>query len=331
MLNIIPASSVELSSKLAMVIRTFGFYLKKLIVPLPLNFGIIHIDGYHIYTGIAGLILVAYFLLRRNRMTFMFLSAFCLVSPALLVPLLRATWTPAAERYLYMSSAFFAIGMVMLVERMVFRSVLKVPLFSFVAIVLLWEGYETYERNLVWQDNELLFRDTLTKSPDFIPAQNDLAGALQGKGRFEEAAALLNSMDKNVTINHYQIGEINKALVLARQGKDAAARAMLHELLNNPGNFKLKILQTLLQLDEERLPHTQKTERTELQLDMVAQLKKIYVENNDPIIMYRLGQIYSGLHSLDEAGRAYRIAADRAPGDAFYKAPSDKLARKFGH
>jgi len=120
--------------------------------------------------------------------------AFLVLSPALLVSVGKMAWTPIAERYLYASLAFWApvvavLGWQWLNQLNMLQPRMRSAVFSLLLIPFF---VTTAHRAWIWQDNLRLYSDTVTKSPDFPAAKNELASALINIGRLDEAEALLN-------------------------------------------------------------------------------------------------------------------------------------------
>ena len=170
-----------------------GFYVKKLFFPWPLNFTIFQVSENFFWVGLLLLFVLIYFALRKGLVGGFFLASFCLGLSAILAMLLRPAWTPVAERYLYLPSVFFSLGMVLCVVRLLpgatYRKVVVI------AVVVLFSGtaYATIQRNLVWQDNIALFEDAVAKSPEFPFARSVLADLLIEAGRVEEGRAMIRS------------------------------------------------------------------------------------------------------------------------------------------
>ncbi len=98
----------DLLNKVRVAFKVYGFYFKKLLIPWPLNFGIIEISGWYVLAGVVLAVLLLYLVWRADVPVPFGLMAFCALSPALLVVFGKMTWTPLAERYLYTSVALFA-------------------------------------------------------------------------------------------------------------------------------------------------------------------------------------------------------------------------------
>ncbi len=220
---------------LHLVLKAAGFYLKKLFFPFPLNFAIIHVSDLYLYLGVVLFFVVLWLLYRRTLSGFFFIAAVSVGSSALIIPLLRLTWSPLAERYLYIPSAFFVIGMGLVLHGHCKSEQRGKILTVCVCFLLLIAVYGTVSRTLLWQDNLALFQDTLKKSPGFMPAKNEIANALYARGREQEAEAVFNSIELPENLVNFQLGLMSKAASLARQGNVDGAKDVLKLALENTG------------------------------------------------------------------------------------------------
>jgi Flp pilus assembly protein TadD len=95
-------------------------------------------------------------------------------------------------------------------------------------LAALWAGW-TAQRNLVWQDDEALWADSLRKSPAKSRPYNNLGGALIRKGRFEEALPLL---ERAIAIRpHYADALYNLGFALMRLERIEAGAGYIRESL----------------------------------------------------------------------------------------------------
>ena len=176
----------DLFDTLRVSFKVFGFYVKKLFVPVPLNFTIRQVSDLYAPFGL-GVVLVSIWLMRRHYRWFLpFFIAFWMIMPALLLALTSIAWTPLAERYIYLSAAFVAAGSAPLLIRLGHVLAPRVGILL-LTILLASAATVTAQRTLVWQDNERLFADTLRQNPDFAAAHNELGIALKEKGQTRAA------------------------------------------------------------------------------------------------------------------------------------------------
>ncbi len=174
----------------------FSSYLRALVLPTRLHFwhSFRPADSLATPGGLASLAVAAAFLAacvlawRKHRLSFVSLALLALpLAPAFYISALPGK--PFAERYLYLPSVGFvilaALGLGWLLARPAWRSAAIVILA--LATVLYASG--TIARNAVWKDFYTLYSDTISKSPDAPVPCDDLANALFGQGKVDEAIA----------------------------------------------------------------------------------------------------------------------------------------------
>jgi protein O-mannosyl-transferase len=310
--------------------KVFGFYVKKLFVPVPLNFAIISANDHYIWLGLLVFLLAIILLTRRWLMGHFLVVSFFLTLPALIISLTDVAWTPLAERYLYLSSAFWSIAVVgggyLALQRLPANGLFV----SFSALLLLVFGWVTFERNVIWQSNLTLFQDTVEKSPNYPPARNDLAIALMAEGRYDEAHEQLKIAQRldpdRKAMNVY----LNEAHVLLGEQKYEEATAVLDNLLMAEEKPSLKFLQHVAGVYERLLLEFEEGEslrKVRGQLETIYQ--QIYQKTHDPFIRYRQAKLAMFRGDEEKAGAYFAEAYRRAPATAHYKQPALILAKKM--
>ncbi len=307
------------------LLKASGFYVTKLFQPLPLNFAINRLDNFYILPG-AVLVCTLLVLVWRHQ----FLSGWFLVSAsiavsALFVVLTRLAWTPIAERYMYIPCGVFSVALVQVIALRLKSSVWQKILPVLVLLLFGVAAQATSSRNLVWQDNLTLYQDAVRQSPDFAPAKNQLALALQKHGRAEEAAEIL----ANNEIQDGGVAALNGAVVLAEGGDYAAAKSDLISRLTDAGSYqKVNILEMLVRLTAK---YTKEIDDEELkranQREMVGWLEQIREISPTGFNYYRVGRMQMFLGNKVAAKVAFAAAAKRFPENSIYKKPAAKLAR----
>lgn len=303
-----------------------GFYFKKLVFPIPLNFGINNISPHYLWLGLIVLCGVAWCAYKRDVISYLFLAAFMLTSSAFILPILKITWTPIAERYVYMASAPFVIGVTVLYIKYLSRNAsTRLATFT-VAGVLGCAAIITVQRNIIWQDNFTLFEDTVKKSPGFGAIKNEYAIALRSRGRIEEADRIMLT---NV-VDEFQPSSLNTIRIFMNQGKFTEARLMLLERLEKPSEYKILVHEMLLKVDEMRLEKAiSNTEKTKVDTDILWDLQKLATISGDPFYSYRLGAVYMRLGDKKSAKSSYEKAYLHSPEKSHYREAAKKLAEKL--
>jgi len=324
------ASSFDILNAIRLALTPLGFYAKKLFLPWPLNFAIVHVSGYYILAGFAVLLIVIFLFIRRGLLSALVLTGICLVAPALLVSVARMTWTPLAERYLYMSCALFCIVISVIVQRLDFSEntlanrLLPLP----IIFLLVFLTYSTVNRNIIWQDNIALLRDTLRNSPDFYLAQNALAFSLKQKEKFDESRALMMSIKTpEGSKRGGKLIDSNQAMILVAQGDLSGAKELLLRNIENSGVLYPRVLENLVTVNMHLLAKEKKRiEVLKLQEETVGFLLKLQEKSGNPFYYYRIGQFYLGIGKKSEAQDYFSKASLLSPQGAYYKPAAKKLA-----
>jgi tetratricopeptide (TPR) repeat protein len=323
------SESFGLLINLRLVLKSAGFYAKKLLIPFPLNFGIIHVSDAYLPLGLLVLAGIVWLIYRRTLPAFFVICAGAVGTSALMISLLFLTWTPLAERYMYIPSAFFLVGLTLVVQQWEqctkYRLHLTVALSCLATVAL----YGTITRNILWQDNLALYQDTLRKSPDFIPAQNEIAIALYERGRNQEATAILKSLQIPDDLINRQYAEISKAAALVYSNDHAGARNLLNQTLKKPGKHEVLILESLLELDKLQL-RANKASLKELYTGSVKTLTRLIELTNAPFYSYRLGIVNMQAGEREKALAAFKTVVKTASPTAYYRKPAEKLMRDLG-
>ena len=167
-------------------LRATGFYLIKLVFPWPLNLAIDDVDPLYELAAMPLIALCLYIAAQRTMNSAVFTAGLLLFSPALLIALNQIAWMPYAERYLYSTTAFAAIALVMYCQR---RWVMLPPQWQYIfaTVVLLVFAGTTFQRNNVWQKNINILADTAKKSPENRIIQWLYGSELLKEGRYQEA------------------------------------------------------------------------------------------------------------------------------------------------
>jgi len=170
-----------------------GFYVKKVFWPWPLNHHIHQVAGLpYLALGIAFSVLVIWMMWqKRTWWRFWLLWFVCGLLMVLPLSFLSYSWTPAAERYLYLSSVAFSVSVSIFVfQVLATRGGWVAQAASTGVLVLLFVfGTGTTLRAKTWQTNLALAENTLAQNPDNGTVEFGYACALGELGRSEEAVA----------------------------------------------------------------------------------------------------------------------------------------------
>ena len=314
-----------------LAVSVAGFYARKIVQPLPLNFGIINVPSGYFWVGCILVLFCVYLIFRLTWSGCFLLAAVSLGSIAILVALGDISWTPIAERYMYTPTAMTAIGVSLAgagvlqrADRERWQRIVNWGLL----VLLLVSGGSVLMRGFVWQDNMTLFADTVEKSPDFALAKNELAIALLQRGHTKKALTLFAELDAPEA----QQVSLNKVLVYIDEGRLEEARSFLLEKLqaDTSSAYRAVILKQLVKVTEMMQNRTDDPDMIlAYTLERLDYLNRLLVGTGDPFYHYRIGQLRMGVGDYSEAQKSFAAAYSALPEDSLHKRPAGKLAESL--
>lgn len=320
-------SNVNPATLLIRSFETLGFYVTKFIFPLPLNFAIDTVPVWYVVPGILSLLLAMYFFRKQHSVNFLFVVALIFLVPAIVVRITGITWTPVAERYLYIPSVFFTIWLSAMLLYIT-RHLTRYPLLP-IAVVLITcaAAVVTFKRNQIWRDNYLLYEDAVNKSPGFGDVHNEFGIALNKKGDYQRARnhfELAQKLSKRPLLREF--AELN-LLNCDLQGKSLYQKreGILNYVASHP-RVQPEVLRMLRNVDFAILF----TENSPKQIDafrkeMIGLNDRIFDLTKDPHCLYSNGQIMLAQGNDRAALDYFRRTVMTAPADAYFYEPAKKL------
>lgn len=325
-------SEANLLYNLKVFLKIIGFYAKKILIPWPQNFAIISVNDGYIFVGVIVILLCIFLSIRRDLPSVLTLASIFLVCSSLLVVMSRMAWTPVAERYLYLPSIPFSIALSVslrkYLEQFQYGGIAAFGLVAFLVGV----SWSTVNRNIIWQDNLKLFADTVAKSPDFPPAWNELAVALNASGRTSEAKEIFKKNRLESSLKNREYGLINAAGALVSEGKlDEANEILLLNLDPKSKNY-LNMLKKIVEINDIRIAKNKsQSVKNKIKKENIRFLLEIQKITKDPFYYYRIGQIHLSVGDKLLASRYFDYAAKMSSPDAYYHEPAQKLANRLGN
>lgn len=316
---------------LSSAIKAFGFYIKKLFIPLPLNFGIIEINRtFYFWFGLVLLFVWIYLVIKkRNLNTLCFVFSVVFFIPAIPVAVSRIAWTPLAERYLYISSFGIALLAVLLIDKLSLRANLTNII---IGILLVLSSIVTVNRNIVWQSNLTLYEDTIKKSPNFAPARNEYGLALMNKGRYNEALEQFKlARELAGNIKYSEIPTLNIIAIESLHKKPEETKKAYLDLLGKSSNPKvtLEILTRLVRLTEDEIKkESNDSKRKALFREEIGYIERLFKLEKDGFYLYRAGQLYLALGQKEKAREHFKRTIELSP-DKYYAVSAKKILERW--
>ncbi|MBL0226729.1 MAG: glycosyltransferase family 39 protein [Geobacteraceae bacterium] len=313
------------------MIEAFGFYVKKMFLPLPLNVAIIEIDPLYSFVGIIAVcaLLVSF---RRSGIPGIFLaSAVLFVLPALVVATSSFAWTPYGERYLYIPAAFAVIGCLELFYRLLERWNASGWFVPVSAVIIALALVATLQRGKLWGDNLAMLEDIVVKTPNFGVVRNEYGILLKMAGRYDEAEnqfkiALQQKnksyVDRMIRLNLFGMNLIGK-------NQDESYQILLKEI-GRKADAEVELLKLINTYDEYMLGSAVKLEqRKKIIADIIETNENLYVKTRDPYYLYRSGQLELSIGNKQQAAMMFRKTWENARPEVYYRDPARRLAEKL--
>ncbi len=311
--------------------EAFGFYVKKTLLPLPLNMAIVEVSPLYLLVGIISLgVLVLTF--RRAGISGIFLALSVLFTlPALIIATTSFTWTPFGERYLYIPSAFSVMGCLELSHRFLMRRNAVNLFVPVVTVIISVASIATFQRGIIWGDNLAIVEDIVAKSPNFGVARNQYGGLLKLAGRYDEAEKqyIIASQQKNKD-NVSRVIRLNLIWMKILGKPLDEARVILLSEIGNKASADIELLKRFNRINEVILQEAVSLEsKKKIVAEIIETNGFLYLKTRDPFISYRSGQLELLIGNNQQAAVYFKKAYENSRPDAYYREPARKLAEKL--
>lgn len=295
----------------------YGFYLRKLVYPFPLNFTTLHYPAWSSFLALALALPLSLWLLRRYRGALLPLLVVLVgILPAVLAYMGRIAWTPLGERYLYLPMVGFS-----LLAALVLADLRRVPRIVPLACLLLY-ALPTLARASLWCDGTAFWNDCLTKTPGFPKSHSALGVIAFEEVRYDDAekqfkrAIALGSQDPTVWQN---LGRVYLARRDYQEYESAMSRAAA--LSPRPLAVYIEMIDNLM--DAKGMPRpTVYAKAIHYHLQAVSR-DPSYVE-----AYYNAGKLYLALGDRENAQRYLTMYTEKAK-NGFYRPFAEKMIRKL--
>lgn len=266
-----------------------GFYLKKFFLPLPLNFFILEIDPIYDLLGIAVLLFCLYLMTRLTLASGLFLAGVCLFVPALPFAFGTIAWTGYAERYIYLSTAFWIVSIMLLIAQLnakyaIVGKICRVAL----PLILVFLGWLTYNRNMIWQKNLTLLADTVEQSPKVAVIREIYMQALIDAGKYDLAREQY-AIGTSRSIFFSEGPDLLMVRVLMKEGKPEEALALSEKALGKSNFTSERALKATIGVIDAML-EAQRSDVRELAGKKNRYESLLVKVSKDPMLFYTLGQ-----------------------------------------
>lgn len=305
----------------------FGFYVKKFFYPFPQSFAIGEIDPFYPLLGVFLFFGCIFLLQRRTVSNALLLSGVFLLLPVFLIAFGTIAWTGYAERYVYMSAAFWSVVVCQYVaEKMKENHVSERYQVAGVVLFMVILGVVTYQRNIVWNTNLTLYADTVKKNPVLKTARNGYMLALIKEKNYTEAIRQYQAASSIFTIEYHEDLDLNMAKILVAEGKYDKALSLFELCVKKGGGKSIRAYEKLIEYLQERIVATEDSPKKKvLQKKLLMYSEKLYALNHSPLTAYRTGQVALTLRDKKIALHYFILARNGFDDQNIYKSISEKI------
>ncbi len=337
------------------VLNALAFYMKKLFVPFPLNFAIIEIEPLYEFLGLPIVMFFLYVLLRRTVISALFMSGIFLIFPAFIVAFYNVSWTPYAERYLYISSAFIMVATVLTISRLLEENrKLQFWTASITVLIVIIMAVGVYHRSKIWSSNVALFQDIVSKSPQLLTTRATYGLLLADeRGDIEQARKELmkvktesearvmykKSNDKgsmwspseiDPSFFHNRLGywedpDLGLAYLMEKEGKKVEAVAAYEAILEKTHGGSARARRHVIMLYTDSLMRTTNVSKRALILQKLSQHVAKWKDHDRAEFLYQIGKILSIQGEREDAIFYLRMAHNAFNEGSEYKTITAKL------
>lgn len=298
-------------------LRAFGFYVKKIFLPLPLNFAIVEVDPLYELLAVPALLLLAYLFMKRSMDGAYLLTGAALISPAFPIAFNQIAWTPYAERYVYLALGFVLPAVVFYARKIKVDARCVVSGLSIVVLLFL---SITSHRSWQWRSNQTLWADTTQKSPLCEKALNNYGVALCRQGKYEEAQELFDRVArrKHSNFRYNDKYDVNVAVAMMRRRDYQKAREKLFYAIEYSKGVSSRAVDVYLEIAEKQ-PGSQKDHVIHALRDQLA----LWADKTGKAgYFYQLGRLEKHLNNQESACEYFTKAhaATREPDPMWAKA-----------
>jgi len=302
-------------TKFLNTLAAYGFYLKKLILPFPLNFAIVDFNKTIAFTVLSLSAVVAVYLFGRNRLSRLpLLMVFAGIAPPVAAYVAKLPWTPFAERYLYLPMVGFSLLLALLVFNIPKMSrILPVSLALLLAI-------PTIYRVSLWADPVAFWNDIVVKSPRFSRSYVCLATALFEVRDYDAAE---RSLDKARAMGYDEVPLWDNlaAVYYAKRDYPRYEDAMikLASISPDPGGIYIKLIGNITSIPESEMDR-----RTVYDKAIGYYLKILEKNPSFHLSYYNIGKLYLAMGERENAAHYLGLFLSKAKND-----PLRPFARKM--
>jgi len=324
----------DINYSISMFLGAIGLYVKKFFFPLPLNFFIHEIDPLYDLLGITAILLIVFLLTISDLSATFGLLGFLMLAPALPFAFGTIAWTSYAERYIYLSSAFWILALGLWIHRwLVIRPIYIRYAVLLTALLCALAGYATFSRNGIWNTNVSLMRDTVAQTPKKRILHDIYINALLTAGLTAEAEHQYRYASSIAPAGRNDTSDLKIGAVLEKQKRFKEALQLYQDAVQRTKFSSEKLLNASISLitSMQQIQNISQAERKHLLcLEQEYREKRSAITHN-PLLLMEEGNIALKAGSYREAISWFdKALSSTSKGDVKLIKQIEYLKRKSG-
>lgn len=321
----------DLNYALQTFLGASGFYVKKFFLPLPLNLAIREIDPFYNLLGVAVLMGCLYLVRHNTISSAFFLTGVVLFLPALPLSLGTVTWTAYAERYIYVSSAFWVMALMLYFDSTVVSLNIRRYCRCGALLLVVVMFAVSFHRSLVWKSNLSLWRDTVAKSPDFKVIYVDYMLALIKNGDLQEARRQYIIASAIPSVGYYEMLDLAMASALSKEGNYSEAARHYEIAIEKTKGKSATAYDLYGEFLRERLVGVKNSDLsvTPYFKRKIECLEALFDLRNEPSLIYRAGELTLAVGDNVSALRYFKKIIASTPPTSNYHANALKFVSRL--
>jgi tetratricopeptide (TPR) repeat protein len=325
-------------------LKALGFYVKKIYLPLPLNFTIREVEPLYELFGVLVVVACFFVMVQKNQVSAFIMTGIFLIMPSFPIALGQISWTFYAERYLYLPTAFIMVASVAVVSNFLKKfEYHKVKNRVLITLLLASMAVATFHRSMVWKDNLALLQDTVSENPQFYYVRGQYAMELAfrddiNNARIQFIAA--NEYNRNrkrlkfgnelFQLRYWDLPEMGLAYLLVKENRISEAIAAYEKIIQDSNGESVSAIKDVLYLYGNMLSSaTNRSESDRIKKKISFYTEKLYNIPDNAETYYCLGKVFLVRGERQEALAYFKKAEINFNPDNEYKTISQKFIARL--
>lgn len=292
-----------------------GFYVKKFFIPVPLNLAIREIDPTYDLFGIICFFISLFLIKLKKIESALIIAGFLVLAPAFPIAFGTIAWTAFAERYNYIPSSFWVLGCIGGVH-LLSNTIGKKLWYTFKLFIFLYMlvfATITVHRNILWQKNITIFKDTVNKTPEFKNIRGLYITSLYEDKLYEEAERQYLIASKLYSLKYDESYDLVYASLLIMKKRYSEAENIYDIIRHKTKGKSIQGFKAEISYYDSRIAEeTESTTRYRYRIKKINALENLFLLDNAPDVGLELCQSYIDIGNIQKAQKTAMMFFENA-------------------